>query len=208
MVSVGIVGFRFGFLLGCVHRCQEVGLVDIQSEVACDKKVAAQKYLIENNCSEHVFANLDDLHAGLTSEGHTAYCKKHRQQCCVPGDPHLVCAGFPCAPFSRQRPGRCSTHRCWSTLSVTASYLKMSLPKHWQNHSESAAMWSTLRYVRAAQPIGGCLENVLGLDLSSETEASPLAVVVSELTEMGYATESVTINLDTFSTMVRPRSHF
>eukprot|EP00971_Amphidinium_carterae_P337691 6474619-Amphidinium_carterae.3 len=80
--------------------------------------------------------------------------------------------------------------------------------RSWQNHPESAAMWATLRYVRAAQPIGGCLENVLGLDLSSETETSALAVVVAELSQMGYATETVTINLNAFSTMVRARCHF
>ena len=67
------------------------------------------------------------------------------------------------------------------------------------------SMWSTLRYIRDAKPTAGCLENVMGLKTAGENEKAPVSIVEEELHQGGFETLIVELNLNTFTTMVRPR---
>eukprot|EP00971_Amphidinium_carterae_P264239 5241927-Amphidinium_carterae.3 len=91
--------------LEVLERCVPL---DVTETVACDPKKSAVAFMMRNvpaPDSMHIFKRVEDL---LGSE--TAWCQKHQHSCDVPrrSSADIVCAGFPCAPYSAQRAARYS----------------------------------------------------------------------------------------------------
>ena len=84
---------------------------------ACDRKVSAQRSLLVNTDSVHVFHEMNDLSKTY------AWCGRHSCECEVPTRHHGVCdllvAGPPCTPFTQQRATRGSLRCCAACLYVT-----------------------------------------------------------------------------------------
>ena len=92
---------------------QELGMVRFRDLFACDPKGCAQLFVAtspELVPVEHYFQNLADV---TSKFGQPAFCSIHNCDCKVPDSPRLdiLVTGFPCAPSSRQRPGRHSSSR-------------------------------------------------------------------------------------------------
>ena len=96
----------------------------------------------------HFFNSICDAHA---QEG---WCKVHAKVCRCEDTarPDLLVAGFPCAPYSTQRPQRFS-----------------SGAGSWRSHPEVGAMWETADHIRHHRPYFAILENVQGFLRNTRT---------------------------------------
>ena len=85
---------------------QELGLVDAVFELACDRKLSSQKFMkatLPDTC--HIFTDLGKL-ALAPLHRDPGPCLNHGVRCDMSTGPDLMVAGFPCSPYSNQRPGR------------------------------------------------------------------------------------------------------
>ena len=81
------------------------------TDVVCDPKRSAQHWQ-EKNCKSAERHGFMDIQHALAARDTPTYCFLHKSCCKLEGAPHLVVAGFPCAPFSQQRVGRHLDGRC------------------------------------------------------------------------------------------------
>ena len=97
-----------------------------------------------SNCNarpSHHFDTCEDI-AHAHSGG--AYCYVHNDYCHLDLQREdLAVFGFPCAPYSSQRPGRYAAGA-------------------WESHPQTEVMFETIRAIRARQPYLVLLENVPG----------------------------------------------
>lgn len=92
----------------------------------------------------HHFSEAKDLEIG------GGMCHVHECHCFAETEEdHLFISGFPCQPFSQQRPKR------WT--------------QRWKDHPAAATMFDTARVIRARQPRLVLLENVPGFLYESRT---------------------------------------
>ena len=82
-------------------------MIKVRDLFGCDPKKSAQTFVADNVEMipvEHYFENL----AAVTNTGQASHGALHGQECKVPQSPRLdaLITGFPCAPYSQQRPGR------------------------------------------------------------------------------------------------------
>ena len=105
------VAARSGVLL-CSPAIQEVGLLKMHIDFTAEVKPIAETFMAANCSAEHRFGSVEQITQALVT-GSTLPCKRHNQHCSVPSDcPDIVVAGFPCAPYSTQRPQRHRQGRC------------------------------------------------------------------------------------------------
>eukprot|EP00438_Fugacium_kawagutii_P032322 Skav234137 [mRNA] locus=scaffold5409:56437:57741:+ [translate_table: standard] len=137
--------------------------VPFEERVACDPKkssmVMAQNM---NQVATHHLGSATDLAQGC------GYCEVHLDVCHGLGieQDDLFVSGFPCQPFSTQRPCR------WA--------------RPWQEHSEAHVMKDVAESMAARQPLLGVLENVPGF-LRAQRRSIMLSACVCVLAVAGSA---------------------
>eukprot|EP00971_Amphidinium_carterae_P333514 6468300-Amphidinium_carterae.2 len=155
-----------------------------------DPKPASKDFITALDLSSCHFSCVEEVSTAVNT-GTAIPCARHGH--CKPplrAEKRLdmLTVGFPCAPFSQQRPKR---HNAGS----------------WCSHKDVKVLWSTLAHIQTMRPKGGVLENVAGLahmDASADTK-SPLEVLQNELLSLGYDSTTVHIDLSTFHCVVRRR---
>lgn len=115
---------------------------------------------------KHFYSCVQDVLEGLLEGGRQ--CKIHAgwscESCSTNMDnmesteaggapPDFLVAGFPCAPFSSQRPGRFSQGET-----------------SWRNHPETKVMQDVAAVIRSSEPRAGLLENVVGFLKMARTD--------------------------------------
>ena len=76
----------------------------------------------------------------------------------------------------------------------------------WQRHAETETLWQVLAYIRATKPRCGVLENVQGIKACAPPDhKSALSVIQDELSNMGYASHPVDMDLQHWHQAVRQR---
>ena len=105
--------------------CKAIDLYNFQECWACDKKAAALSVL-ETMPVSHLYSDLFQLVGALSDPDAQPPCLKHRHRCAVQHVDVLV-AGFPCTPFSAQRPNRFSAGFFLGSRTHSSSYRAQSV---------------------------------------------------------------------------------
>ena len=100
-----------------------------------------------------------------------------------------------------------SLWKVWGHMSMKLVLVaSSSCPHSWQAHGATKTLWSVLKYIEHLRPLGGVLENVMGLSQSTGEELAPLDVVVSELDNLGYYTAVSQQDLALYHKVTRQRT--
>ena len=171
-----------------VSTTQQAMGIQISNRLTMDPKQAAifcLKQFPESLQSEHHFGSLQD---GSRRKG---WCHWHDAECSLTAfNEDFFSCGYPCSPFSQQRPGR------------------MSDSSSWETHPQVQSFYDTLTYIDRCRPKVALLENVSGFLMHSEEEGSPLTTLDSALEAMGcYKHRSVLLDSSCFATQARKRFH-
>eukprot|EP00971_Amphidinium_carterae_P325616 6455974-Amphidinium_carterae.1 len=85
----------------------EVGVVTAAHMYTIDPKPASKDFILELNLPSCHFGSVEDVTQAVTV-GAALPCARHHGQCKPPSQNRLdlLTVGFPCAPFSQQRPNR------------------------------------------------------------------------------------------------------
>eukprot|EP00971_Amphidinium_carterae_P347939 6490235-Amphidinium_carterae.1 len=159
-------------------------LFDVQAEFFCEPKPACHLAIDGHESKACIYSSVGDIIDGVRQE-QPVKCLRHGS-CRPQSRADMLVAGFPCAPFSTQRPGRL-----------------------WQHHASTSVLWDVLKCIRLLQPQSGCLENVCGLLIRARVDGnilSPLEVILQELAAIGYLTEVFQLELQSFHAVDRKRS--
>ena len=102
----------------------------------------------------HFYGCVQDVLEGGQCKIHGRSCSTNMESTEAGGaPPDFLVAGFPCAPFSSQRPGRFSQGET-----------------SWRNHPETKVMQDVAAVIRSSEPRAGLLENVVGFLKMSRTD--------------------------------------
>jgi len=158
--------------------------IKIHHVASADPKVAAIKTLMIGECrADHHFHYCKHLTA------RQGMCSWHHQNCDLTGmdTEDFFSAGFPCAPFSIQRPGR------------------QVDPNSWRKHRETPAMFEVLQYLSVNKPKCGMLENVDAFASQTGSD-SPLDELNRHFDDMAiYAHRSMAVKTNSWINNNRSR---
>eukprot|EP00971_Amphidinium_carterae_P004939 98674-Amphidinium_carterae.1 len=91
------------------HVAQEIDLVSFTDVYGCDPKKASQAFCRRGLHVQHLFETISSM---TSNYGQAAKCVLHGGLCPIPTMTiDILAAGFPCSPYSGQRPGRHSKQR-------------------------------------------------------------------------------------------------
>ena len=211
---------------GCsVLSAQELDAFQFKLESVCDRKMASQRFLQATvDQDTHIFETIESICAHNAK----ARCLQHGA-CQVATGPDLIVAGFPCAltptnVLEGTKPGSPRGKCVSSTLKEQNSFCRFwhsssqkkdvgfeigdlsPFPSPWQEHRDTASMWSLVRWIGSHRPVSGVLENVAGFLQAGEGEMTPMAVLKNQLRDLGYCADYVSLNLRDWHASTRDRS--
>ncbi len=77
--------------------------------------------------------------------------------------------------------------------------------RRWQGHKETGVMLKCIQFIKVERPKSFLLENVLGFSDAPESQCSPLAFVIAELTAAGYNVHAITLGTEAWINCSRLR---
>ncbi len=121
--------------------------VPLEETVSAERrKSGLQMALNYNDHPAHHFLEAAEVAKNM------GYCSLHGRVCCLsPLQDDLFVCGFPCSPFSSQRPKR------------------FAGIQGWLSHEDTQSMFDTIDILKVRQPRLGLLENVMGFVRESRT---------------------------------------
>eukprot|EP00971_Amphidinium_carterae_P347571 6489631-Amphidinium_carterae.2 len=187
----------------CVMSPEETQLVEFEEVLGTEPKKSAQEFCLRNVNVTHLF---DSISTVTANRGGKAWCAVHKTLCIVPDvSIDLLCAGFPCAPYSKARAHRYEAGRWESGVQKALANEFQSTQNSWAAHGEFGVLLNLLTDVRRSRPRSLVLENVLGLRSAVGGDRSPLDMLISELESMDYSCCALDLDLATFHPVVRQR---
>eukprot|EP00971_Amphidinium_carterae_P112881 2235501-Amphidinium_carterae.1 len=166
-------------------------MVEFEDIYACDPNKTAKHFCTRNMPIGHWF---HDIKTMMESVGSAAPCSIHDRNCAVAqrGEIDILAAGFPCAPFSGQRPDRYGSRR---------------LGRGWSSHKQVHVLYELLQWIQKSRPCAVVLENVRGLQSKDAgSNSSPLEMILAELTDMGYCSVYVDMDVAAWHDVTRQRT--
>eukprot|EP00971_Amphidinium_carterae_P326838 6457867-Amphidinium_carterae.1 len=197
--------------------------------MATDPKKIAQEFCLRNACVTHFFESISAVTENRCSG--KAWCVAHKTHCTIPVvSADVLCAGFPCAPYSKARPQRHQTGRLDAGVQILQKALakiyqsarnswerfkfvcdlgsegsELHLLPSWAAHAEFKVLLDLLSDVRRSRPRSLVLENVTGLRQGDGGDCSPLEMLTRDLEAMEYAACSLELDMSTFHPLTRQR---